>query len=202
MTLSVRDIEGRKIDGPLGGRQPERLAHRALGEDRDTRGVEPFSLAVERVQPDESFDPPRDHSHFLPGGLCPPHHFTRSLADERRAIEGPFTGDHQLRVRERGVDSYARQHPLRAGQELRLGEERESGAQPSRRTAARQRREVAAAVTRHQLAEALETAGEQLHALGTGALLRADPGPPPPRPPNPRPPTPPPHPAPSHPPAP
>src|SRR6059058_5965547 len=101
MTLSVGDIEGRKIDAPLGGRQPERLAHGALGEGRDTRGVEPFSLAVERVQPDESFDPPRDHSHFLPGGLCPPHYFTRGLADERRAIEGPFTGDHQLRVRAR-----------------------------------------------------------------------------------------------------
>src|ERR1043166_5198241 len=87
MTLSAGGIEGRKIDAPLGARQPERLAHRALGEGRDARGVQPLALAVERVQPDQSFDPARDHRHFFPGGLRPPHHFTRGLADERRTIE-------------------------------------------------------------------------------------------------------------------
>src|SRR5438552_725904 len=34
MMLSVGDIEGRKIDGPLCGRQPERPAHRALARSR------------------------------------------------------------------------------------------------------------------------------------------------------------------------
>src|SRR5207245_96708 len=129
-----RGHRGRKIDAPLGGRQPERLAHRALREHRQPAGVEHLPLAVERVQTDQSFDPARDHRHFFLGSLRTPHYFARRLTHERRAVEGPFTRDPQLRVGERGAAPCG---PTSAVVTSARATTRASSAQPPSSTASR-----------------------------------------------------------------
>src|SRR5439155_15196609 len=100
MTLSVAGIGRRKIGGPLGAGQPERLAHGPLGEGGDPRGVEHATFAVQRMQAHEPFDLAGYDRHARPGGLSAPHDLARRLADERRLVERPLAGDHELRFGE------------------------------------------------------------------------------------------------------
>src|SRR2546427_13055747 len=62
----------------------------------------------------------------------------------------------------------------RPGHELRFGEEDEPRAEPARRAAPGERREIGAPVPRHQLAQTLEAARQELHPLGTRTLLRPE----------------------------
>src|SRR5205823_945189 len=135
MTLSVAGIGRRKIGGPLGAGQPERLAHGPLGERGDPRGVEHATFAVQRMQAHEPFDLAGYDRHARPGGLSAPHDLARRLADERRLVERPLAGDHELRFGEGGIESHSGQNPLRAARELGLGEIREPRAQSARGTA-------------------------------------------------------------------
>src|SRR5438552_42692 len=114
MTLSVAGIGRRKIGGPLGAGQPERLAHGPLGERGDPRGVEHATFAVQRMQAHEPFDLAGYDRHARPGGLSAPHDLARRLADERRLVERPLAGDHELRFGEGGIESHSGQNPPRA----------------------------------------------------------------------------------------
>src|SRR5437867_5663610 len=171
MTLSVAGIEGRKIGGPLGARQPERLADGPLGERGDPRGVEHATFAVQRMQAHEPFDLAGYDRHARPGGLSAPHDLARRLADERRLVERPLAGDHWLRIGEAGIESHSGQNPLRSARELGLGEIREPRAQSARGTAPGEHRQVSPAVPGHQLREALESPGKELHTFGPRSLL-------------------------------
>src|SRR5438094_513979 len=122
MTLSVAGIEPSKIGGPLAAGQPKRLAHGPLGERGDPRGVEHPTFAVQRMQAHEPFDLAGYDRHARPGGLSPPHDLARRLADERRLVERPLAGDHELRFGEGGIESHSGQNPLRAARDLGLGE--------------------------------------------------------------------------------
>src|SRR5437762_95434 len=171
MTLSVAGIGRRKIGGPLGAGQPERLAHGPLGEGGDPRGVEHATFAVQRMQAHEPFDLAGYDRHARPGGLSAPHDLARRLADERRLVERPLAGDHELRFGEGGIESHSGQNPLRAARELGLGEIREPRAQSARGTAPGEHRQVSPAVPGHQRREALESPGKELHTFGPRSLL-------------------------------
>src|SRR5205823_5910276 len=130
--------KGRKIDGPLGSGQPERFAHGSLREGRDTGGVEHATFTVQRMQADQPFDLARHDGDPRLRRLGAPHHLTRRLPDERRLVERPLPGDHELGLGECRVEPHPCQDPLRATGKLGLAEAHETRAEPARGTTAGQ----------------------------------------------------------------